>query len=353
MPARTIPPADLGNSLRFLLIGALFIASAGADTAERKPKGPAESAGFQEVLWTEPADLAQRDLFYGSGGRQRAPAGTNFTFLSENPKGSSPKLDVKDSAGVTWRVKGDVEARPETAASRLIWAAGYRTQEDYFLPEIQVSGLPERLHWRPGLIQAGGVVPNVRLERADDGLVKIGIWSWKDSPIAGTREWNGLRVLMALINNWDLKDDNNGVFTDSVLAGPNDARQRIYMITDLGASFGTNGMGRGHLASRGNLTSYQKSRFITNVTSDRVSFATPERAPMRSILIAPHYFYRLGLRWLGRDIPRADAKWMGRLLARLSRKQLRDAFRAAGYESGTADAFAQVLESRIAALNAL
>ena len=348
MPARTVPPADLGNHVRFLLVGALFLTSAGADTAAREPKGPAESAGFQEVFWTEPADLAQRDLFYGSGGQQHAPAGTNFTFLSESRKGSSPKLDVKDSAGVTWKVKADVEARPETAASRLIWATGYRTQEDYFLPEIHVSRLPERLRWRPGLIEPGGVVPNVRLKRAHDGLVKIGIWSWKDSPIAGTREWNGLRVLMALINNWDLKDDNNGVFTN-----PNDARQRIYMITDLGASFGTNGIGRGHLESRGNLNSYQQSRFITNVTTDRVSFATPERAPMRSILIAPHYFYRLGLRWLGRDIPREDAKWMGRLLARLSRKQLRDAFRAAGYESATSEAFAQVVESRIAALNAL
>ena len=125
------------------------------------------------------------------------------------------------------------------------------------------------------------------------------------------------------------------------------------MVTDLGASFGTNGIGRGHLESRGNLTSYQASRFITKSSSDRVDFATPDKATARSFFILPHYFYRFRLRWLGRDIPRDDAKWMGQLLARISKKQIRDAFRAAGYDSYTVDAFAQVVEARIAALNAL
>src|SRR5580765_288777 len=238
----------LNRRLRFLLATALFITNAGADSAE--------SAGqFRNVLWTEPADIAQRDLFYGSGGQRHAPVGKAFKFLHEDRKGYSPKFDVQDSSGVTWKVKGDVEARPETAATRLVWAAGYRTQEDYFLPEIQVTGLPARLHWSHE-IDPAGVVTNVRLERADRDWVKVGMWHWKDGPLAGTREWNGLRVLMALINNWDLKDNNNGVFTNS-----SDPRQRIYLITDLGASFGTNGIGRGHLESRGNLTSYQQSRF--------------------------------------------------------------------------------------------
>ena len=34
-----------------------------------------------------------------------------------------------------WRVKLGVEARPETVASRLVWAVGYYANEDYFLPE--------------------------------------------------------------------------------------------------------------------------------------------------------------------------------------------------------------------------
>ena len=328
MPSTTLN-AITGWRLRYLLAGALLATNARADSIS--------SAGQVHILWTEPADIAQRDLFYGIGGIGHAPQGTTFKFLSEDRVGSSPKFDVQDPSGVIWKVKGDVEARPETAATGLVWAVGYRTDEDYFLPQIQVSGLPARL---PS--------DNVRLERADPGLEKVGMWRWKDGPLAGTREWNGLRVLMALINNWDLKDNNNGVFTSS-----SDPGQRIYMITDLGASFGANGIGRGHLESRGNLASYQASRFITNSSSDRVDFATPDKATARSFFILPHYIYRLKLRWLGKDIPREDAKWMGQLLARLSKKQIRDAFRAAGYESDTAEAFAQVVESRIAALNAL
>ena len=36
-------------------------------------------------------------------------------------------------------------------------------------------------------------------------------WSWHDNPFVGTREFNGLKVMMALVNNWDLKDVNNRV----------------------------------------------------------------------------------------------------------------------------------------------
>ena len=66
-----------------------------------------------------------------------------------------------------------------------------------------------------------------------------------------------------------------------------------------------------------------------------------------------HYFKRLKMRWLGRDIPLEDAKWMGRLLSRLSPQQLRDAFHAAGYAGEASEASARVVETRIANLNAL
>ena len=46
-----------------------------------------------------------------------------------------------------------------------------------------------------------------RLKRDPDDLKKLGIWQWKNNPLQGTREFNGLRTLMAVINNWDLKDE--------------------------------------------------------------------------------------------------------------------------------------------------
>src|SRR6266849_83030 len=96
------------------------------------------------VLWRDPRDIASRDLFYGAGGKEHAPHGT-FTFLKEDLDGSSPKFTVEDQDGTKWKVKLGAEARPETAATRLVWAAGYFTNEDYFLPQLRVENLPAQL----------------------------------------------------------------------------------------------------------------------------------------------------------------------------------------------------------------
>jgi hypothetical protein len=48
-----------------------------------------------------------------------------FTFKEEDMTGTNPKFDVIDQDGVGWRVKMGLESRPETAASRLVWAVGY------------------------------------------------------------------------------------------------------------------------------------------------------------------------------------------------------------------------------------
>jgi hypothetical protein len=158
--------------------------------------------------------------------------------------------------------------------------------------------------------------------------------------------------MMALINNWDLKDVNNAIYEDQrAEAGGSPAR--IYMISDLGASFGTTGLSWTQRKSKGNLASYVHSSFITKVTPHYVNFTTPSRPAL--ILVANPYkfFSRLGLRWIGRQVPREDVGWMGRLLARLSPVQIRDAFRAAGYSPQEVDGFAKVVEAGIAELTHL
>ena len=162
------------------------------------------------VLWRDPVDIATRNLFYGPGGKAHEPQGT-FTFDKEDMQGSNPKFDVVDQDGVRWRVKLGDEARPETVASRLIWAVGYFANEDYFVPVLHVQNMP-RLHRGSNLVSPDGTVHNVRLKRHLKDQKKIGEWSWKTNPFVGTRELNGLRVLMAVINNWDLKDTNNSIY---------------------------------------------------------------------------------------------------------------------------------------------
>ena len=210
------------------------------------------------MLWQYPADIASRDLYYGPGGKEHAPH-TTFTFIKEDMSGTNPKFEVRDEDGTKWKVKLGVEARPETVASRLVWAVGYNTNEDYFLPTLRVEGMP-RLRRGQNLVGPDGTMQNVRLKRYLKGETKIGDWKWRDNPFVKEREFNGLRVVMALINNWDLKDVNNSIYEEKE-ADDTGAKLR-YEVTDLGASFGTTGRSWTHARSKGNLKSYRNSKFI-------------------------------------------------------------------------------------------
>ena len=303
------------------------------------------AASGQPVLWVEPTDLTSRDLFYGSGGKEHDPKGP-FTFLKEDLDGTNAKFEVKDPDGVKWKVKLGAETGPETVASRLVWAVGYFTNEDYFLRDIAVIGLPGKLKRGQSLRLAGDKFDNVRLKRSEKGAKGEGYWKWKDNPFVKTREMNGLRTLMAVLNNWDLKDVNNSII-------PRQDGSDIYLVKDLGASFGTDHLVRSHDVAKGNTESYKDSRFIVKKNTQTVDFATPGR-PSLAFAINPHEtFSRTSMEWIGDDIPVEDARWMGGLLGQLSATQIREAFRAGGYGPEFTEAFAKVLEQRIADLKAL
>jgi hypothetical protein len=311
-----------------------------------KPAGPARGL---PVLWREPQGIEGRDLFHGPGGKEHQPQGT-FTFVDEDLDGSNPKFNVRDDDGLKWKIKLGAEARPETVASRLVWAVGYAADEDYFLREVVVKGMPLRLHRGQHLVGANGTMRDVRLKREPEDRKKIGNWEWRNNPFSGTRELNGLRVLMAVINNYDLKDVNNAIRGDQ--RGTAAADELTYEVSDLGSSFGSAGLERTD-GSKGNLQAYRRTQFMKKVMPDVVDFTVPRRADWIVLVNVPEFFMRLGLRWIGRQIPRGDAKWMGHLLAQLSPDQIRDAFKAAGYSAEEVAGFTAVLQSRIAQLNDL
>jgi hypothetical protein len=301
------------------------------------------------VLWRNPTDIASRDLFYGPGGKKHQPHGP-FTFVKEDLDGTNPKFNIRGGDDVKWKVKLGEEARPETVATRLVWAVGYFTDEDYFLSDLQVAKMPPHLHRGQKLVAPDGSVHNVRLKRYLKGEEKLANWQWRVDPFTNTRELNGLRVAMALLNNWDLKDENNKVLEyDHQGEGP----EQIYEVSDLGASFGTAGRSWTHAVSKGNLHSYSHSKFITKVTPEYVDFKTPSRPRFIFMVNPREYISRVHLEWIGKRIPRADARWIGELLARLSPEQIHDAFRAAGYSPQEVEGFSKIVLSRIAALNEL
>src|ERR1700750_149599 len=97
------------------------------------------------ILWNDPGDVRSKDLFNGPGGKEDRPQ-LPVKFLEEDKSGHNSKFDVEDSAGVKWKAKLGIEAQPETVATRLLWAVGYFTNENYFVPDLEVQNLPTHLH---------------------------------------------------------------------------------------------------------------------------------------------------------------------------------------------------------------
>ncbi len=328
--------------------------------AKAKPGKAASGETAKPLLWSAPANISSRDLYFGIGGAQRAPKHPPFRFEKEDPSGNSPKFTVVDSQGTKWKVKLGAEARPETVATRLVWSVGYFTDEDYFVRSQKVEGMPRKLKRGSEQVTSDGVVLDARWERIQEG--KAGDWKWHKNPFSKTRELNGLRVLMALLNNYDMKDSQNVVY--------NDDGSRRFAVADLGATLGPTGSHWPGHTRRGDLETYERSKFITKVTPDHIDFAAPSWPMMfgvvpmvplpYSVLTSPMRLFghepfpnEFTERWIGRNIPREDVRWIARLLEQLKPAQIRSAFRAADYSPAEVEAFSNVIENRIAQLSEL
>ena len=283
----------------------------------------AQQAGTTAALCRDRGDAATLDLLNGPGGKEHQP-GTNFKFIEEAKSGTAPKFDVEDENGTKWKVKLGPEVKSETAATRLVWAAGYFADEDHYRPQIRVQGM-KRLSRGQQYVSDGGLVREVRLERQGGGK-KLKNWSWSQNIFAGTREFNGLRVMMALINNWDLKEINNGIF--DVNGEPR------YEVTDLGATLGRTGNRFGR--SKGVMKDYAESKFIQKVTPESVDFV-----------------FHTKIESVGKNIPIADARWIGNRLGQFSAEQIGDCFRAAGFSPAEVEGYTRVVIERIDALKRL
>jgi len=308
-----------------------------------KKKAKEDAAGLPATIWRDPGNVSGLNLIYGVGGSDHAPDphGT-YTFDKEDMNGTSPKFDVKDEQGAKWRIKLGQEPQAETAATRLLWAAGYFVDEDYFLPEVIVQNLP-KLSRGQSFVSDGVVVHGARLERRDKEVKSIGVWSWFHNPFVGTKELNGLRVMMALLNNWDLKTINNSIYVVD--------NERRYVVSDVGATFGKTGNTISR--SKSNLKGYEESQFIAKEHSANVDFVMHSRPFLLTAVNVSNYENRSRMEKVTKNIPRADAKWLGQLLGQLSDEQVRDCFRAGGYSPEEVEGYAKEVEKRIQELNAL
>jgi hypothetical protein len=294
--------------------------SAFTQKAEKKKTPPTGTP----ILWQEPTDIESRDLFQGPGGEVMRPDLSRVSFMRDQSGGYSINYRVKDGAGKTWVAKLGKEAQPETAAARLMWAVGYKTEINYLIPCVHIQGAPEPQ--RKVERCEGNGFANVKFEARPEGVKRLENWNWASNKFTGTKEFQGMVVLMSLFNNWDLKDDNNRVLY--VPNGESGGPELQYIISDLGATFGKTGdlLSR----TRNEPDDFAKAKFVSGVEAGVVKFSYGGKNSE-----------------LFKNITLDQVQWIGSWLSRLSDRQISDAFRAANYSPENTDLLTRAVRARI------
>lgn len=271
----------------------------------------AESDGIAS-LWVSPSDLESRDLFYGPGGRDLVPApDDSYRFKSLDTKGHSGGYEVEDPRGRKWKVKIGDEVQSEIAVSRILWAIGYHQPVLHYVPRWRMTGGP-KANPEPGRF------------RLESDHKKDGDWSWENNPFVRTQPFRELLVVNLLVNNWDLATDNNRIYR---MRHATDGPTRRYVVQDLGGSLAKT---RWPIGGRNDVDGFESQSFIKGVTGGRVDF--DYHGPHRALV---------------GDLKPADVIGACRRLARLSDRQLTDAFRAAGYAEDIRQRYVRKLRQKI------
>ena len=295
------------------LVGA-SCAGVGRPQVQNAPRPPGAS------MWVEPTDLATRDLFYGPWGATNAPDPKDVYELVElKHSGVNLGMTVKDSKGREWSVKQpfpgnlDSEAPVEVVVSRLLSAIGYHQPPVYHLPAFTLKDDFGR-H-----VEVGG-----RFRLKTDQLKEIGAWDWASNPFVGTKEYQGLIVLLTMFNSTDMKNSNNSLYEHR----DGDLVEQWFVARDVGSAFGDTH----RMAPRKNhVESFEQVPFVLGVTNGFVDFAYQG------------WYKNL----LEQRITPQEVAWACNLLARLTEQQMRDAFRAAHYEPDNANRFIARLREKI------
>lgn len=268
------------------------------------------------VLW-ESVNVGERDLFEGPGGSSMRPDLSSIKFIKDEKSGHNKKYRISDGSGKIWVAKLGREARPETAAVRILWGLGYKTEINYLVPSITIPGK--------------GTFQNVRLEARPDSIDRLEEWKWKDNPFVGTKQLQGLRMMMVFMANWDVLDLQNKVLDVG--------SENHYIVSDLGSTFGRLGNNNFPIIYRfgrktGSPKHYAKSQFIRRVKDGMVQLS-----------------YKGKNRGVFKGFTVADARWLSDLLNQLTDKQISDAFRAANYPESDVQVYLRAIKSRMVELD--
>jgi len=296
----------------------------------------------EDVLWRDPGDPSMLDFQNGIGGKENRPQ-PPFRFVSEDLSGTTPKINLTDSRGRNWNVKWGREGQSSAFCTRLLWACGYYVTPEYFVESGRIENVRDLTRAKSRVAKDGSFVnARFQLRRGSPKYLRGQSWTWTRNPFAGTRELNGLRLLLLLVSNWDSKDARDvvsdpagGFKMDSNLAifadDSSGARRYLYTDDDWGAAMGKWGgvFGRTKWDCKG--FGEQTSQFL-KVQNDG-SFEWGYEGKRRKDITE--------------DIRPADIQWLLTYLGKITEEQIRSGLAASGATPVEIDCYSQNLLKRI------
>jgi hypothetical protein len=304
---------------------------------KRRAAGDAPLASRRALIWRDPGPAESLDLAAGPGGHDGAPV-PPFRFVEEHGGGTFPCVSVRDARGRVWRVKWGHEVHTEVFAARFAWAAGYFVEVNYFVPSGRIEGA-DMLQRAGECIAPDGAFRDARFELDEPGVVKHfdeHSWAWNDNPFVGTRELNGLKVVLMLLSNWDNKDvrdvargSNTAIFEYRM---DRDVLEARYLIIDWGAALGAWG---NNMLSRGRWDSAayaaQNDQFVVGMDGDHVLWGYKGQRTTDAVT----------------EISRSDVQWLYKYVGGLSDEQLAAGLRASGGTESEIAEFSIALRGRL------
>ena len=304
-------------------------AMASGEAAKLKPRS-------NDLLWRDPGRVEALDFARGPGGVMPAPP---YTFIKEEGEGAYPKVLVRDGRGRMWSVKWGREVHSEPFAARVAWASGYFVEPVHYVPRGVIRGARD-LKRAGKHIDSQGRFEEARFQLRDPRtqFSERYNWSWTYNPFQGTKEMNGLKVVMLLLSNWDNKDardQDKGVNT-AIFVRRNTGRHYIYTFSDWGAT-----MGRWGGVLR------RSSWDCEGFRDDTSDFVKVDDGKLEWGYRGVHDGDFL------KDIRVSDVKWVLRYAGRIQDRQFMEGLRASGATRAEAECFTRELRRRINQLRRL
>src|SRR4029434_2361225 len=92
----------------------------------------------------------------------------------------------------------------------MVWAVGHFVEPSYFVASGRIAGV-RNLDRAKKYVRADGSFSDARFEKKDKTIKKLSdeeSWAYDQNPFLGTKELNGLKIMVMLLSNWDSKDSH-------------------------------------------------------------------------------------------------------------------------------------------------